>query len=176
MLSLPITAIEHFHVTRGLFVGIIQARCSCCLPDYNFRMFCRSLCLFAYFDRKASTFFFFFRSIVLVHVNLHLSCSSIAGVTPRSKSASEYGPPFADLNPLPNFPFKLPLYHTWSLILFASFFVDVLFNHNTTFLNKGKKKQPFRSNSTAFIIASRTVYLRVRCEQTTAFELSKLLQ
>ena len=56
-------------------------------------------------------------------------------------------------------------------------FVDVLFNHNTTFLNKGKRKnQPFRSNSTAFIIASRTVYARIRCEQTTAFELLKLLQ
>ena len=58
-------------------------------------------------------------------------------------------------------------------------FVDVLFTRNTTFLNKGKKKkktQPFRSNSTAFIIASRTVYVRIRCEQTTAFELLKLLQ
>ena len=54
--------------------------------------------------------------------------------------------------------------------------VDVLFNHNTTFLNKGKEKQPFRSNSAAFIIASRTVYARIRCEQTTAFELLKLLQ
>ena len=60
-------------------------------------------------------------------------------------------------------------------------FVDVLFNHNTTFLNKGKKKktkqtkknkQPFHSNSTAFIIVSHTVYARIRCEQTTAFELS----
>ena len=55
-------------------------------------------------------------------------------------------------------------------------FVDVLFNHNTTFLNKGKEKQPFRSNSAAFIIASRTVYARIRCEQTTAFELLKLLR
>ena len=47
------------------------------------------------------------------------------------------------------------------------------------FLNKGKKKkqqQSSRSNSTAFIIASRTVYARIRCEQTTAFELLKLLQ
>ena len=58
-------------------------------------------------------------------------------------------------------------------------FVDVLFNHNTTFLNKGKKKtnkqknkQPFHSNSTAFIIVSHTVDARIRCEQTTAFELS----
>ena len=55
-------------------------------------------------------------------------------------------------------------------------FVDVLFNHNTTFLNKGKEKQPFRFNSAAFIIGSRTVYARIRCEQTTAFELLKLLQ
>ena len=55
-------------------------------------------------------------------------------------------------------------------------FVDVLFNHNTTFLNKGKEKQPFRSNSAAFIMASRTAYTKIRCEQTTAFELVKLLQ
>ena len=39
-----------------------------------------------------------------------------------------------------------------------------------------RKNQPFRSNSTAFILATRTVYARIRCEQTTAFELLKLLQ
>ena len=55
-------------------------------------------------------------------------------------------------------------------------FVDALFNHNTTFLNKGKEKQPFRSNSAAFIFTSRTVKARIRCEQITAFELLKLLQ
>ena len=38
-----------------------------------------------------------------------------------------------------------------------------------------QKKQPFRSNSTAFLIASRNVYARIRCEQTTAFELLRLL-
>ena len=52
-------------------------------------------------------------------------------------------------------------------------FVDVLFNYNTTFLTKGKEKQPFRSNPAAFIIGSRT-YARIRCEQTTAFEQLKL--
>ena len=31
----------------------------------------------------------------------------------RSKSVSGYGPPFADLDPLPNFPFKHRLYHIW---------------------------------------------------------------
>ena len=46
--------------------------------------------------------------------------------------------------------------------------------HNTTFLNNGKEKQRFRSNPAAFIIASRTVYARIRCEQTTAFERLKL--
>ena len=54
--------------------------------------------------------------------------------------------------------------------------VDVLFNRNTTFLHKGTEKQPFRSNYAAFIIASRTVYARIRCEQITAFVLLKLLQ
>ena len=52
-------------------------------------------------------------------------------------------------------------------------FVDVLFIHNTTFLSKDKDKQPFRSN---FAAASRTVYARIKCEETTAFELLKLLQ
>ena len=33
---------------------------------------------------------------------------------------------------------------------------------------KKKQQQPFRSNSIAFIIASRTVYARIRCYQTTA--------
>ena len=43
-------------------------------------------------------------------------------------------------------------------------------------INKGKEKQPFRSNSAAFIIASRTVYARIKCQQTTKFKLLKLLQ
>ena len=47
--------------------------------------------------------------------------------------------------------------------------------HNISSI-KVKKNQPFRSNSTAFIIASRTVNARIRFEQTTAFELLKLLQ
>ena len=53
---------------------------------------------------------------------------------------------------------------------FLSMFFSITTQH---FLNKGKKKQqqqPFRSNSTAFIIASGTVYARIRCEQTTAFD------
>ena len=43
-------------------------------------------------------------------------------------------------------------------------------------INKGKEKQPFRSNYAAFIIASRTVYARIKCQQTTKFKLLKLLQ
>ena len=33
------------------------------------------------------------------------------------------------------------------------------------FVDKDKEKQLFRSNSAAFIIASRTVYARIKCEQ-----------
>ena len=72
-MSLSLTAIEHFHaelsktniccVTRRLYLGIIQARCSCCLLDNNFIIICRSLWLFASFDRKVSTFFFFKHSL-----------------------------------------------------------------------------------------------------------------
>ena len=74
VLSLSLTAIEHFHaelrltnicgVTRRLFIGIIQARCSCCLLDNKFWLFCRSLCVFAYIDLKYLPFF---------QINLHLS-------------------------------------------------------------------------------------------------------
>ena len=79
---------------------------------------------------------------------------------------SGYGPSFADLDPPPPLP-NVPLVNNsiWKL------FADVLFYHNTTFLSKGKEKQPFRANSAAFIIASRTVYARIKCEQTAAFEL-----
>ena len=67
-LSLSLTGIEHFHaevpktniccVTQRLSVGMIQARCSSCLLYNNFRIICRSLSLFACFDRKVSAFFF----------------------------------------------------------------------------------------------------------------------
>ena len=101
--------------------------------------------------------------------------------TPRSKSANGYRPPFADLDPppLPNFPFKHPLYHIWSLILFASFlsmFLSITTQHSSIKVKQIQKKQPFRSNSTAFIIASSTAYASIRCEQTTAFESLKCLQ
>ena len=68
VLSFSLTAIKYFHaklhptnicsVTGRLFVGIIQARCFCCLLDNNFRIFSRYLCVFACFDRKISAFFF----------------------------------------------------------------------------------------------------------------------
>ena len=98
---------------------------------------------------------------------------------PPSKSAQRiWTPPFQ--------PYQTFLLSILCIILVTNsickLFVVFLFNHNTTFLNKGKKKrnkkkkQPFHSNSTAFIIASHTVYARIRCEQTTTFELLKLLQ
>ena len=78
--------------------------------------------------------------------------------------------------PLPNFPFKHRLYHIWWRILFSSF-LSMFFSITTQRSSiKAKKHQPFRSNSVAFIITSRTVYARIRCEQTTAFEPLKLLQ
>ena len=44
-------------VTRKHFFGIIQARCSCCMLNDNFRIFSRSLCIFACFDVKYLHFF-----------------------------------------------------------------------------------------------------------------------
>ena len=85
------------------------------------------------------------------------------------------------MNPLRRFG---PLFHTFLLASFVSYlvtnsicklFVDVLFNHNITFLSNDKNKQPFCSSSATFIIASRTVYSRIKCE-TAAFEPLKLLQ
>ena len=94
---------------------------------------------------------------------------------PGPNSLARYmDPPSQICSPLPKFPFKHLLYHIWWRILFSSFFVDVLFNYNTTLLNKGKEKQPFGSNPAAFIIASRAVYARIRCEQTAAFKRLKL--
>ena len=86
VISLSLTAIEHLYaelrqtnicgVTRRLFIGIVKARCSCCLLDNNFRIFWRSLCLFACFDRKVSAFF----CTLFLQVNLRLSRSSVADV------------------------------------------------------------------------------------------------
>ena len=69
-LSLSLTGVEPFYaelpktniccVTHRLSVGMIQARCSCCLLYNNFIIICRSLSLFACFDRKVSALFFFF--------------------------------------------------------------------------------------------------------------------
>ena len=77
-----------------------------------------------------------------------------------SKSA-RLGPPFAGLDPPPNFPF---------LASFVSYLVT------NSICKLFEKNQPFHSNSAAFIIASRTEYARIRCEQTTAFEPLKFLQ
>ena len=87
-----------------------------------------------------------------------------------------FGSPFADLDSPTKLSFWAPFVSYLVTNSICKLFVDVLFNHNTKFLNKGKEKQPFRSNSAAFIIASRSVYARIWCEQTTAFELLKLLQ
>ena len=84
MLSLSLTAIEHFHaelpktniccVTRRLFVGIIQARRSCCLLNNNFRIICRSLWLFASFGRKVSAFFLKHSIITCKSTSLSIEC------------------------------------------------------------------------------------------------------
>ena len=57
----------------------------------------------------------------------------------RSKSASGYGPPFADLNPLQKFPSKHRLCHICQLILFASFssmFFSIITQHSSIKVKK----------------------------------------
>ena len=49
----------------------------------------------------------------------------------------------------PDFPCALYLDERtlmYESIVNCKFFADVLFNHNTTFFNRGEEKQPFRSN------------------------------
>ena len=62
-----------------------------------------------------------FNLCTAIFYRCHSGFEPPADLDPRSKSVSGYGPPFADLDPLPNFPFKHRLYHIWQLILFASF-------------------------------------------------------
>ena len=98
------------------------------------------------------------------------NCSGVAadliwtlrGFGPQSKSGSApskstggYGHPSQIwIPPPPNFPWKKS-------------FVSYLVTNSICklFVDKDKEKQPFRSNSAAFIIASRTVYARIKCEQ-----------
>ena len=124
-------------------------------------------------------FFFFFSGGDNNKISKYSKIFAVVAHKHKTRKASvktDFDTPSQIWTPLPNVPFKHPLYHIWQLILFAILFIDVRLKNNTTFLNKDKEKQPFRSNSTAFIIASRTVYARTKREQTTAFELLKLLQ
>ena len=93
---------------------------------------------------------------------------------PGPNPLADMEPPFADFDPPTKLFFKASILSYLITNSICKLFVDVLFNYNTTFLNKGKEKQPFRSNPAAFIRASRAVYARIRCEQTTAFEHLKL--
>ena len=121
-------------------------------------------------------FFFFFSGGDNNKISKYSKIFAVVAHKHKTRKASvktDFDTPSQIWTPLPNVPFKHPLYHIWQLILFAILFIDVRLKHNTTFLNKDKEKQPFRS---AFIIASCTVYARTKREQTTAFELLKLLQ
>ena len=66
--------------------------------------------------------------------------------------------PFVDLDPTPPTPTKLSLKKSFVSYLVTNSICKL-------FVDKDKEKQPFRSNSAAFIIASRTVYARIKCEQ-----------
>ena len=70
---------------------------------------------------------------------------------PGSNPRADMDPPFADLDP----PIKLSFLASFVSYLVTNsickLFADVLFHYNTTFLNKGKEKQPFRFNSPAFL-------------------------
>ena len=65
--------------------------------------------------------------------------------------------PFVDLDPPPT-PTKLSLKKSFVSYLVTNSICKL-------FVHKDKEKQLFRSNSVTFIIASRTVYARIKCEQ-----------
>ena len=109
--------------------------------------------------------FMSFRNVEVVPVSPQIWTPRGFGPLPSPNSLADMDPTSQIWTPLPNFPFKHPLYHIWLLILIQHSSIKVK-----------KKSQPFSSNSTAFIIASRTVYAKIRCEKTTAFELLKLSQ
>ena len=58
---------------------------------------------------------------------------------PDSNLPADMDPLFADLDSHPSPPSFVSYLVTNSI---CKLFVDVIFNHNTTFLNKGKKKNP----------------------------------
>ena len=66
------------------------------------------------------------------------------------------------------------LYHIWYLILFGSF-LSTFFSFTT---QHSSAKIKINSHFVPILphLASRTVYARIKCEETTAFELLKLLQ
>ena len=67
----------------------------------------------------------------------NLSKNLFTGFNPmKTGITADLDSPLQIWTPLPNFTFK----HRLVTNSIAKFFVDVLFNHNTTFLNKGKKK------------------------------------
>ena len=61
-------------MTRRLSIVIIQARCLCFLLDNNFRIICRSIRLFACFDRKVSAFFFKHSVTTCKSTSLSIEC------------------------------------------------------------------------------------------------------
>ena len=102
--------------------------------------------------------------------------STPRGFGPGPKSASRYGPPppFADLDPPTKLSFWHRLYHMWYLILFESF-LSTFFSFTT---QHSSAKIKINSHFVPILphLASRTVYARIKCEETTAFELLKLLK
>ena len=91
-----------------------------------------------------------------------------------SKFASRYGLPLRRFGPPTKLSFWHRLYHIWCLILFGSF-LSMFFSFTT---QHSSVKIKINSHFVPILLplASRTVYARIKCEETTAFELLKLLQ
>ena len=92
---------------------------------------------------------------------------------PGPNPLADMDPPSQIWTPLPNVPFKHRLYHTWSLILFGSF-LPMFFPITTQHSSVKVKKNSHFVLILPHLLASRTVYARIKCEQTAAFELLKL--
>ena len=82
--------------------------------------------------------------------------------------------PFADLDSPSKISFWQRLYHIWYLILYGSFlstFFSFTTQHSSVKIKINSHFAPILTH-----LASRAVYARIKCEETTAFELLKLLQ
>ena len=97
-----------------------------------------------------------------------------SGFGPGVQIRQQIWTPLRRFAPPTKLSFWYRLYHIWYLILFGSF-LSTFFSFTT---QHSSVKIKINSHSVPILphLAIRTVYARIKCEETTAFELLKLLK